>query len=143
MLDFAALATAKAKVQQRDQERVDDYEDCYQEALEELRLFRTLPVRERADSLQIVAEALAEALEYQRHRAEPYLLLAGIFYLLKHYRSAQRYLQIARNLEPNLEGLMPMQALVTEALRQGEQTVVVKAVPYTAPPGRNNWRINQ
>ena len=141
MLDFSALASAKAKVQQRDQDRLEDYLDCYEEALEELRLFKTLPVRERAESLQIAGEALAEALEYQRQKAAPYLLLAGIFYLLAQYRTAQRYVQVARKLQPDLDGLIAMQALISNSIKQGEQSEVKQSVPYAAPKPPSNWKI--
>lgn len=142
MLDFAALADAKAQVKARDQDREADYRACYDEAVAELRLYATLPARERAESLELAAEALIEALEYQRQRAEPYLLLAGIFYLLAHYRSAQRYLLVARGLDPRLAGLAALQVLLTEALRQGEHSDVIRAVPYHEPPP-SQWRIRQ
>ena len=143
MFDFSALASAKKQVQQRDQDRLEDYLACYEEALEEFRLFKTLPPDERVESLQIAAEALAEALEYQRQRAEPYLLLAGIFYLLKQLKKAQRYVEIALRLQPDLPGILPLQKLILDELQQAPSETIFRAVPYSAPPRNNNqWKIN-
>jgi hypothetical protein len=141
MFDFSNLVQARDKIQNRDEQRASDYLACYEEALAEFADFTSLEHEEQQIALRNAAEALAEAMEYQRQHAEPYLLLGAIFFVLNQSRMALRYLQVARSLQPQLPGLLDLFVLVSDSIPKGEQTTLYLQVPYKSPEPNYNLKI--
>lgn len=65
------------------------------------------------DNLKLIADQLIQTIENNRNNAEAYLNLAYVFYILGNNKSSAKYLRIATEINPNLEGLSKIRELIS------------------------------
>jgi tetratricopeptide (TPR) repeat protein len=111
MLDFDALKQAKQKTAGRDQAREDRFLEPYNRALEiiaGLSLEPQMSVRK----LKEAADALAEAIEIRRTLPQPYVLMAFVFFCMRDYKMAFKYIRTAEKYDPQFPKTQELKAII-------------------------------
>jgi hypothetical protein len=99
MFDFAQIKESKKKAAKLDDQRNEKYELAFNEALEHLKKFKTCQNFE-IEILKKSTEKLISSLEQKRSKAEPYICLSCIFYMIDEDRKAIKYYSIANSINP-------------------------------------------
>ena len=110
MLNFKNLNSAKEKTKDRDEKNNENYSLAYSEALNYLEKFKHSPDFDK-NILKKAADKLIDALEYKKNKAEPYICLACIFYILNDSKMAIKYLKIANLINSHLPEISKLREL--------------------------------
>ncbi len=136
MLDFEALAEAKAdarqineKVQQR---FVKTYESAVTQVMNLHQLSLEAPEQRLPERLlRQAVDELAKAIDLKPSAAQSYALYSYLFFLMENLPQARKYLQTARKLNPGFSKIAVLEALYNdfEALQALHQQLPADAAP--------------
>lgn len=112
MLNLDELKKAKQKLAVRDEKRQDIHLSSYKEALICLENFSKDPEK-RIKHLKEAAKKITESISVKSNEAEPYVCLSYIFYVLGEIKISIKYLQIAREFEPNSQLVEQLRRLIS------------------------------
>ena len=119
MFDFKDLNSAKDKAKDRDDKREHEADKAYHEAIELLNQLHKSPDFD-LDLLRKAADKLVLSIKNKRNKAESYICLSNIFYILDNIPAAIEHMKVAQSINPNLPGISKMQNLISFGLPSGK-----------------------
>ncbi|MBF2053745.1 MAG: hypothetical protein IGS03_09825 [Candidatus Sericytochromatia bacterium] len=139
MLDFQALAEAKADARQINDKVQQRFIETYDSAVSQVMALHQLsceaPERRLPERLlRQAVDTLAKAIDLKPSAAQPYALYSCLFFLMEDLPRARKYLQTARELNPGFPKIAALEALYNdfEALEALHQQLPADAAP--TPP---------
>lgn len=125
MFNLDDFKAARQQVQQRDSKRGENYHNLY---LEAVGLLDSYQQSHQTETLNQALQKLMAALEAQRSKSEPYLLLAYVFYCFDEPQAAIRYLRAAEVLNAKLPQLELLRNLITQANEEKNRATTLQPV---------------
>jgi hypothetical protein len=112
MFDFKNLNSAKNKAQDRDEKREHEADKAYIEAVALLDQLNKSPDFDFA-VLRNAADKLLVSISNKRNKAEAYICLANIFYILDNVPVAIEHMKVAQSINPSLPEIGRLQNLIS------------------------------
>lgn len=115
-LGLEDLHAAKTQIKQINEEKQDEAQDLFQEAVTLLQKFVTSPEQHK-DDLQDAAYCLVDSLELAWQNPKAFVLLGYVFYMLGDHLQATHYGQMAAEQDIELDGLAELQTLLSDNVK--------------------------
>jgi hypothetical protein len=119
MFDFKNLNSAKHQAQDRDDKRELEADKAYQEANELLNRIQQSPGFD-LELLRQAADKLVLSIKNKRNKAESYICLSNIFYVLDNIPAAIELMKAARSINPDLPEIARLQNLISFGQSSGK-----------------------
>lgn len=148
MFDFNSLDIVRKKAEIKGDKKQEQFYHLFDNALEK---FRKLVQTQNFDTklLKEIAYQLLESLKLVKNKAEPYLFLAYIFYIIGDNQISIKYLKVSSLLNPYLDAAERLREAITServSLKINYQTLNSDKTPstdLTANKKRGPPRISQ
>lgn len=112
MFDFKDLHSAKDKAKDRDDKRELEAEKAYNEAIALLNQLQKSTGFD-LNLLREAADKLVLSIKNKRNKAESYICLSNIFYILDNIPAAIEHMKVAQSINPNLPEISKLQNLIS------------------------------
>jgi hypothetical protein len=113
MFNNLKLAASQAKKIKEDSPIKSRYETVYKEGVEHLRKYSASPGFNQEEFF-LAADKLAEAINLNKFKPEPYLYLAWLFFIANDSAKSLKYLRIAEAIKPDLAGIKQLRGQMSQ-----------------------------
>jgi tetratricopeptide (TPR) repeat protein len=112
MFDFKNLNSAKNQAHGRDEKREQEADKAYNEAIDLLDKLNKSPDFDLG-LLRQAADKILVSISNKRNKAEAYICLANIFYILDNVPAAIEHMKVAQSINPDLPEINKLQKLIS------------------------------
>jgi hypothetical protein len=103
------LDSAKVKAEKNKGEKEKEYQEFFNQGAKS---FKTGIAKKDQGALKLAGDFMYKAIQCTRKYAEPFFVLAYIFYLAENVELARTYMKTAEEINPTLNGLAELRKLL-------------------------------